>query len=166
MKKITIIRHAKSDWIYSAEISDIDRALKPRGVNDAYLIGNVLKEENHLPNLILSSNACRAMHTAVIIAKTIGFDAQKIQLDSSLYHASANTLLKALRQIDEQYNSVFLFAHNPGISDFVSAVDGLQYHHVATTGVAHINYNGSWNAIDFETMELQQLHKPKDYKTA
>ena len=39
MKTLYIVRHAKSSWEYDG-IKDIDRPLKKRGINDAYLISS------------------------------------------------------------------------------------------------------------------------------
>ena len=44
MKTLYIVRHAKSSWEYEG-IKDIDRPLKQRGINDAYLISNVLQKK-------------------------------------------------------------------------------------------------------------------------
>ena len=44
MKTLYIVRHAKSSWEYEG-IKDIDRPLKKRGINDAYLISNVLNKK-------------------------------------------------------------------------------------------------------------------------
>ena len=41
MKTLYIVRHAKSSWEYPS-VKDIDRPLKERGINDAYLISKIL----------------------------------------------------------------------------------------------------------------------------
>ena len=62
MKTIYIVRHAKSSWEYEG-IKDIDRPLKKRGINDAYLISNVLQKKIACPDVFVSSCANRAFHT-------------------------------------------------------------------------------------------------------
>ena len=45
MKTLYIVRHAKSSWEYDG-IKDIDRPLKKRGINDAYLVSTVLEKKS------------------------------------------------------------------------------------------------------------------------
>ena len=59
MKKLYILRHAKSDWS-DPNLDDFDRGLKKRGKNDIKLISNWLKEQGIQPNIIISSPAKRA----------------------------------------------------------------------------------------------------------
>ena len=44
MKKLSIIRHAKSDW--SHNLSDMDRPISQRGRNDADVMSNVIQDLN------------------------------------------------------------------------------------------------------------------------
>ena len=59
MKTLFIVRHAKSSWEYEG-IQDIDRPLKKRGINDAYLISKVLQKKIETPSVFVSSCANRA----------------------------------------------------------------------------------------------------------
>ena len=49
MKTIYIVRHAKSSWAYR-EVADIDRPLKERGINDAYLMSKYLSKKIDKPD--------------------------------------------------------------------------------------------------------------------
>ncbi|TDA89313.1 histidine phosphatase family protein, partial [Halomonas marinisediminis] len=69
MKTLYIVRHAKSSWTYPS-IKDIDRPLKERGINDAYLISEVLLKKIKCPDVFLSSCANRALHTGMIFSYT------------------------------------------------------------------------------------------------
>jgi phosphohistidine phosphatase len=49
--------------------ADHDRPLNKRGKRDAPKIGNLLKEKDLVPDLIISSTAVRAKRTAKMVAK-------------------------------------------------------------------------------------------------
>lgn len=54
-------------------LKDFDRPLNSRGKQNAPLMGNILKDRNIFPDLILSSPAKRAKKTAKIIANMIEY---------------------------------------------------------------------------------------------
>ena len=68
------------------------------------------------PDIIISSGAKRAFHTAELFAKELEFDVKKIHQSDQLYHASLQDIIELIQGIDEQFDSAMLFSHNPGIS--------------------------------------------------
>ena len=85
MKSLLILRHAKSSWKHP-ELSDHNRPLSKRGKNDAPRMGNLLKKEKLIPDMIISSTAIRAHLTAEAVAKACGYKAE-VTLNRSLYAA-------------------------------------------------------------------------------
>lgn len=81
MKTLFLIRHAKSSWD-DPNKDDFDRPLNERGKRNAPFMGKLLKKENILPDLIISSPAKRAIATAKIIADETGYPKNKIHTDS------------------------------------------------------------------------------------
>jgi phosphohistidine phosphatase len=67
-----IVRHAKSSWKHP-DLSDHDRPLNKRGKRDASQMGRLLKKENLVPDVIISSTAVRARATAAAVAKASGY---------------------------------------------------------------------------------------------
>ena len=112
MKKLFLVRHAKSDWHNSA-IKDIERPLNERGYSNANQMSENLTE---IPDLIISSPAIRAISTALIFARNIKYKADHILIKEELYEASVNNYLSVIHSLDDRYQSVMLFAHNPTIS--------------------------------------------------
>ena len=53
MKTILILRHGKSSWS-NPGLADIDRPLNKRGKRDAPRMGSLLREQDIVPDLILS----------------------------------------------------------------------------------------------------------------
>ena len=73
MKKLFIIRHAKSDW-GDEHLDDFDRPLNEKGIKDCALVGKYLKEKKEKIDIILSSPALRAHTTAKLLAKELDFN--------------------------------------------------------------------------------------------
>ena len=114
MKKLYLIRHAKSSW-KNLSLDDFERPLNKRGKCDAPFMGELLRAKNILPDLILASSALRAKSTAEIIAKKLKAS-KKIVFDADIYEASSSTLESIISSIDDKYNTLFLVGHNPGLN--------------------------------------------------
>lgn len=117
MKKIYFIRHAKAK---KEAKTDFLRNLNDRGLKNAKELGNKLKELGILPDIIFSSSAVRAISTANIIADKLG---AKVKQKDELYDISTDELLRFLKAINSEFNTVFIVGHNPTmleISEFLS----------------------------------------------
>lgn len=157
MKKLLIMRHAKSDW-NQPFASDFERPLNGRGEQDAPRMGEWLAERDLFPDLILSSPAVRARSTAELVADAAGFDCD-MALDRRIYHADAATLLEVINGLPDWAETVMLFGHNPGFEDLVSALSGSD-ERMPTAAIACINLAiDAW--AEAERGELQWLATPK-----
>ncbi len=123
MKKIILIRHAKSAWD-NPWLDDHDRPLAERGLRDAPKMAKRLKKRGILPDLILSSTAIRAAETAKFVAKELGYPTDKIVLESGLFHASPHAILKTIRTQKDSHQTILVFGHNPGLNDLVTFLGG------------------------------------------
>ena len=118
MKFLTIIRHAKSDW--STEVDDIARPLNERGKNAVVLVGNYLQQQNIKPDLIISSPATRAFETAKAIAELVKYDLKKVKVEPVVHFGASSAIIDMLKELDNQFNDVFLFGHEPILSSLIS----------------------------------------------
>jgi len=116
MKRLTLIRHAKSDWS-SAAVSDFDRPLNGRGKKAAPLMGQRLAAAGAAPDRIISSPAKRARQTAEKIAREIGYPPKKIEYNPAIYEADLETLIDQVHRLDNSHQQVILIGHNPGVSE-------------------------------------------------
>tara|TARA_B100000674_G_scaffold491344_1_gene509080 strand:- start:57 stop:548 length:492 start_codon:yes stop_codon:yes gene_type:complete len=160
LKKLFLIRHAKSDW--STNLSDYYRPLNSRGLNDSPKMGKRIQILYGTPDIIISSGAKRALETAQLFSKELKYDSASIQINDLLYHASANTIIDNINKIDDKYNYAMLFSHNPGISH---TVHRLTDHNVElkTACVALIEVNSnSWNDFKTGKCHLVNQFSPKD----
>ena len=162
MKTLYIVRHAKSSWEYEG-IKDIDRPLKQRGINDAYLISNVLNKKIATPDVFISSCANRALHTAMIFSYSFNYPLANLKLSKSLYNFSDGYLIKTVKALDDSFDSAIIFSHDHGISDFVNKFGSIQVEHVPTCGVIGLKFDSThWKNIKNGKTIITEF--PKHYK--
>ena len=77
MKELYLLRHGKSSWD-DPTISDIDRPLNKRGKKDAEFMGNVMRQLNLFPEIIITSTAKRAYSTAKRIAGVLEYEKERL----------------------------------------------------------------------------------------
>ena len=120
MKTLLVLRHAKSSW-REAELADHDRPLNKRGKHDAPRMGELMREEGLLPDLILTSSARRALTTAELVAEASGYDGE-IQVSRDLYAAGPEEFIDALCALPDELETVMVVGHNPGLEELVEAL--------------------------------------------
>ena len=156
MKKLFIIRHAKSDWGGFGE-SDFQRGLNSRGKKDAAHLSKKLFSAKRIPELIVSSTALRAKLTAEIFSEGFKMPKEKILFFDQLYHAPAEIIYHIIAGLPEDINHVAVVCHNPGITDFVNTlVSKVQMDNMPTSGVFAVEaVTDTWTT--FETAEKHFL---------
>jgi phosphohistidine phosphatase len=146
-KELLLVRHAKSSWD-DPYLDDHDRPLNERGLRNAPEMGKRLQGLGIRPDTWISSTALRAITTAEILAKKVGFPREKIQRTKDLYHASASELQGFIAGLDDAFGSAILFGHNPGMTSLVSNLYGLPIGNMPTCGVVHLQFNDdNWSAV-------------------
>lgn len=160
MKKIILIRHAKSSWDHSG-LADHDRPLAERGENDAPIMAKRLKVRGVSPDLILSSTALRAAETAKITARELEFPEKQITWEGQLFHASTNTLLKYIRSQQDSKQTMLVFGHNPGLNDLIEFLGG-EIDNLPTSGQFGFKINAeSWADLKPSNAEAWFVDFPK-----
>jgi phosphohistidine phosphatase len=160
MKKIILIRHAKSSW-EEPWTRDHDRPLAPRGLKAAPLMGERLVHRKIYPDLIISSTAERAKKTAILMAEQLGAAKHKILLESSLYHAPPSTYLKIIKEQPESIETLFLVGHNPGMTDLIQEL-GVDLDNLPTAGICGFESTAkNWPLFSRENCQFLFLDYPK-----
>ena len=166
MKRIYLLRHAKSSWKDPA-LGDHDRPLAPRGRRAAKAIGRHMREQRIDPELVLCSTARRARETLERIEPALGTRA--VRVEPELYAATATALLARLRQVPDSVGSVLLIGHNPGLQQL--AVDlarpGPARRELdatyPTAALATLAFAGpGWRDLRRGEVELVELIRPRD----
>ncbi|MFZ7115038.1 MAG: SixA phosphatase family protein [Bacteroidota bacterium] len=160
MKDVFIIRHAKSDWSIDGLV-DIDRALNARGYNDAHNVGTCLRKKGHIPQMIISSPAVRALTTALIFSDELSFSKSNIRIEPDLYETGWKDYMAIINSLPEAISSVFIFGHNPIVSDLSSHLSG-RVLEMPTCAVARFSLSeGKWNSLSVENIEFIEMLTPK-----
>jgi phosphohistidine phosphatase len=113
MKRLCIMRHAKSDWS-NPELADSARTLNARGVKSAEFLAGFIVENGWTPDHAMCSTAVRARSTIEPLAARLG-DACDIQYRDDLYMAMPQELVSFIRDLSDTNESVLIVAHNPGL---------------------------------------------------
>ena len=163
MKTLYVIRHAKSSWEDTSQ-ADFDRGLNDRGKRDAPRMGKRLKEMEVSPDLLLSSPAKRAFSTAKRIAEVLSYPKKHIKTDHQLYHADEDRMLSVINAIADKHETVFLFGHNPGLTDFVNTIIETEVNidNVPTCGIVAVKFRvDSWKDVSWATGKFLFFDYPK-----
>ena len=139
MRRITVIRHAKSSWTDSS-IADDQRPLNQRGKDSAPMMGERLAAQGMTPDLLLSSPAVRAFETAKAIAEQIGYPEDFIHTDERLYHAGIEQWFEVIRTLPEDARHVLCFGHNPGLTHFYNIFSPNPVENIPTCGIFDMDF--------------------------
>lgn len=164
MKRLILIRHAKSSWDYPM-LADFDRPLNPRGRRDAPIMAQRLQGLLSLPFRIIASPAMRALTTAQLFAETFEIAEAQIQIEPRIYDATPGTLLHLINTLDDRNDQVLMFGHNPGFTDFARLlVDGpLPFIELPTCGVVMLGFEEDrWQDIVPGAGEVLDFRYPKE----
>ena len=156
---LLLVRHAKSSWS-NPRLTDFDRPLNKRGVSNAPLMGQRIREYGLHLDTIITSTAERAQETSKLIAKEITYDLEGIDLEPDLYHASRDVFINILSK--QQNRNIAMVGHNPGIQDFSYWLSFEPTVNFPTCGVIHISFSlGSWTEISKNSGKVMRFEYPK-----
>lgn len=149
-KTLHILRHAKSSWA-EADKSDKDRALKAKGISDIVNTARSFAPKVKDLDLIITSSANRAVHTAILFAETIGFPHDRIRIDLMVYKADDREIIEMIKSLPDEYDSVMVVGHNPTLTYLVNRFLTEHIHELPTSGLVGITFDiKQWGEISNE----------------
>ena len=160
-KTLVLVRHAKSSWT-DAGLNDAERPLNERGKKDAPEMAKRLKEKLKV-DLFLSSPAKRAMRTARFFAEE--FDVKKNDIESvdGLYEADTNAFKKVVESLKNKHDTVAIFSHNPGITDFVNTLTTVRIDNMPTCGIFAVQIEtDNWEKFEEAEKKFLFFDYPKN----
>ncbi len=161
-KKLIIVRHSKSSWKDSS-LDDFNRPLNKRGKEDGPIISNYLSKKTNFIDFLHSSSSVRTFETSKFFTERIKFG--KVKYDDSLYHSSSGSILNLIKNYSNEYSSVMLIAHNPGLTHLINQITNISLDNLPTTGLAEIHFScNKWNEISSKNSNLIDLKFPKQLK--
>ncbi len=161
MKKLILIRHAKSSWKY--DVIDHQRPLNNRGETDVELVSNHLADSLSAPDLVMASDAVRTRSTASVFIKNLNIKKDIVQFSYDLYDFSGENLVKTIKRCNDDVSTLMLFGHNHAITSFANAYGDRYIENVPTCGVVVIEFNiDAWE--DLNQGKTLRTVFPKDLK--
>ena len=161
MKTLLLVRHAKSDW-GNAGLDDFDRPLNERGKKDAPAMAERFLDKQIKIEAFISSPAKRAKKTASIFASAYKHDKDNIIFKDELYGAPENVFYDVITAMDNKFDSIAVFSHNPGITDFANLLTTTKIDNIPTCGVFAIKAECSkWSEFKDAKKEFWFFDYPK-----
>ncbi|GIX15243.1 MAG: phosphoglycerate mutase [Paracoccaceae bacterium] len=168
MKRLVLMRHAKSSWADPGQ-ADGERPLNERGRLVAPLMGAWIAERIGRPDHVIVSDARRAVETWERAARL--FDSPPAAVtDQRLYMADPAALMEVLRAAPAGAGSVLMIGHQPGLSGFARRLSGgavpphcaEAFAKFPTGAAAVIEFDlDSWAAIDWGSGRFRHFGVPK-----
>ena len=161
MKRIVLVRHAKSSWEH--DVTDLKRPLSNNGYNDALLMSGVFNNLNIKIDTIFSSPALRTKQTAEVFLKNIKpFNLNNYNLDSELYDFQGNNVEMFIKNLNNNFESVMIFTHNNSCNNLFSKFSNIKGKCVPTCGILIFEFDVSlWININ---SGKSSYYFPKNFK--
>ena len=161
MKKLILLRHAKSSWD-NPSLEDINRPLSPRGVYSAKLMGTFIKSryKKDLLNVYSSPSKRTKLTCDLAFNKKL-----KINYLKELYTFSHQDLFYWLKNKGDK-NKILIVGHNPAFSELIQFLSGQKEETIfPTCALCEINLNiDTWNDIKKHCGDISLLQKVKSLK--
>ncbi|HRF17964.1 MAG TPA: histidine phosphatase family protein, partial [Chitinophagaceae bacterium] len=100
-----------------------------------------LLDKNINIDAIISSPAKRAAKTAKAFAESYDLKKSRLQFKEELYMAGSAAFTAVIESADEKFESIAVFSHNPGITDFANELTNARIDNIPTCGVFAIKIN-------------------------
>jgi phosphohistidine phosphatase len=162
MKQLLLIRHAKSSWA-DAGMDDFDRPLNERGKTDAPEMAQRLLSRQIKIDAFMSSAAKRAQKTCALFMKEFEVDKEKMIIKQELYLAPPELFYKCIEEMNDQFETIALFAHNPGITEFANHLTNVRVDEMPTCSVYAITIEAdSWKHFSNAPKSFWFFEYPKN----
>jgi phosphohistidine phosphatase len=162
MKTLYLMRHAKSSWNFD-DLTDFERPLNDRGRDDAPRMGQALAARSIQLDLLVSSPAVRALSTATLVAKEIGYPHDQIRVVEGIYEAEVPDLLAIVHQLPDEAVSVLLVGHNNTLTEFVNLLSPNEMPELPTAAIVCLKFDTAhWAEVDRLNAEFYFYDYPKN----
>lgn len=158
MKKLYIVRHAQKEEQVEGQ-DDYDRALSPKGLEDAQIMAQRLASKKIRPDLIVSSPALRTKQTAEIFAKELMYS-KNVMYNEVLYMAYVNELIETITYTFDTVDTMILVSHNPSLTALAVSLVGFK-DKIVPGGIVEVEFDcNSWIDISRENAKLVSYDYP------
>jgi phosphohistidine phosphatase len=160
MKTLHLARHGKSSWDMLG-VSDLDRPLLEKGISNTMNMGITIEKKFGKPGLIITSPANRAIHTAIIFARSMNMKMQEVKINEKLYETDASTIIEIIEETNSKIDNLLIVGHNPTFTNLANLFLPSHIENLPTSGVVTIRFDSkSWNIIN-KTPIFTEVDFPK-----
>ncbi len=161
MKKLWVVRHAKSSWD-SAGLQDAKRPLLEKGIERTKRIITYLRRYQDRPELILSSQAVRAYETAKIFAIGLDYPVEKISVEPDIYYGAEDQFWSILFAIPNNIQHAMVVGHNPTITRIVNSFLSEKMDYFPTSALLGLTFEtDKWEEIANAKFTIEHILMPK-----
>lgn len=171
MKRLTLLRHAKSGWDDPAA-RDFDRSVNDRGKRAAKLIGEHARAKGLKFDKIIASPAVRVVDTLDVFQAAMGNENLEPKWDRRIYLASSATLMDVLRDAPDSASDILMVGHNPGLEDLIlelvpdskdEPLRAIPEEKFPTSSLAVMEVDiDTWADLDVRKAHLVHVIRPRD----
>jgi len=113
--RLMLLRHAKAEKPEPG-MRDRNRRLTARGRSDAALVAAYMAEHALAPDRVLVSSAQRTRETWEHMAPAFSA-APAVAYEDRLYESGTDSILAAIKAVDDPASALLVIGHNPGLYD-------------------------------------------------
>lgn len=156
-----MVRHAKSSWKH--DVIDHQRPLKRRGKRDGKMVSAYVKEKLVPPEKIISSDAVRALSTALYFKKSFDIEDVDFMTNNSLYDFSGRNVIDIIKNLNDGLERVMIVGHNHAFTSIANMLGNTYIDNVPTCGFVQLEFDvSSWKNV--ATGKTIMTVFPKDLK--
>jgi phosphohistidine phosphatase len=164
MKEIYLLRHASA--VNELGVDDFERALAPTAIHECNKIVEHLIKMQIKPDLIICSQAFRAIQTKDNIFSKLSIVVD-IYILPLLYNAEMQDIINIINSIDHDVNSILIIGHNPALYETCQyfslhsepeLIAKLSMKGMPPATLAYISSKAVWSNINQHNSSLQELY--------
>jgi phosphohistidine phosphatase len=142
-------------------IADIDRPLLEKGIINNYAMAELIRQKFPIPDHIITSPACRALHTATIIARALKLNTNTIHINKRIYESTASTVIDIIEEVAPEVNCLMVVGHNPAFTELANLFLSQPIDNLPTSGIVTLHFEvKKWSIID-KTPIFAEMNHPK-----
>ncbi len=122
MKRLLLLRHAKA-VAEDASGLDHERALAPRGCEDATRLGEWIVQQGLIPHFIMSSSSRRTVDTLRLVGSAFGHS-PLVMIRRRLYMCHETDYPPLLQEAPSDCELLLVVGHNEGLQEYLTRLTG------------------------------------------
>jgi phosphohistidine phosphatase len=124
MRRLILMRHGEAEHAL-AGMDDRHRRLTPAGLAAALRCGQEIRALGFSPEIILCSDAERAVATMHAVVSGAGLLGVVTKVHADLYLADEHVVIQVCGYEDDAHETILMIGHNPGWSDAATALSAI-----------------------------------------